>query len=543
VPDKPFAAYEGDDPFFFVCYSHEDAEKVFREMAWLEPAGFNLWYDDGIHVGSVWRQALADALSKSSGLIFFATSNSVESSNCLKELNFILDEEKAVFVVQIDDTPLPGLLRLSLSDRQALVRSQFDEETYRSRLIGALSNVVPPRVRSTSGEAPRSATQTIRTDPPSIAILPFTCLGTDQALGYLAQGVTGDLIARLSMRIWHIVAGQPEDVSVAPRELGERLGVRYLLGGTIQGGGNRVRLTVRLTDASTGREVWAQRDERTGDDLFELQDGFVNSIDFELFDPIMTAEHQRLKDVPDDDLDAWGLCARSRMPIVDRASRDRIRGLLEKAVARDPDFAFAHSLRGVILNQLIFLQFSRDAERDKRMAIEEVNTALRLAPNNVLVLLQASTVHRCIGDIDHAVHLAERATALGGRPFDSLGAALLQTGRYEDALELGRQEPDYLLTSTLVLAALASGRLEEALEWARQGTTQAPNSYLYWMYLAATQAALGRLDDARESVRRSKDIIPTMTLQRFEKGNRLAWRDDDNIVEPLMTGLRELDIE
>lgn len=73
MAEKPFPAYEGTDPYFFVSYAHEDGEIVYPEMAWLEPAGFNLWYDDGIHVGTVWRQALADALSGAAGLVFFAT--------------------------------------------------------------------------------------------------------------------------------------------------------------------------------------------------------------------------------------------------------------------------------------------------------------------------------------------------------------------------------------------------------------------------------------------------------------------------------------
>ena len=139
---KPFSAYEGDESYFFVSYAHDDDELVYREMAWLHADGFNLWFDEGIHVGSVWRQALADALAESSGLIFFSTARSVISDICLKEINFALDEEKPVFVVQLDDTTLPRQLRFSLSDRQAMIRSAFDEDTYRSRLINALGTVV-----------------------------------------------------------------------------------------------------------------------------------------------------------------------------------------------------------------------------------------------------------------------------------------------------------------------------------------------------------------------------------------------------------------
>ena len=91
--DRPFAAYEGDAPYFFVSYAHADDEIVFQEMSWIHDVGFNLWYDDGIHVGSDWRQSLADALEGAAGLIFMATEKSVVSDNCLKELNFVLHND------------------------------------------------------------------------------------------------------------------------------------------------------------------------------------------------------------------------------------------------------------------------------------------------------------------------------------------------------------------------------------------------------------------------------------------------------------------
>ena len=132
--DKPFPAYEGEEAYFFVSYAHEDAELVYPEMTWIRDAGFNLWYDDGIHVGSVWRRALADSLSRAVGLIFFATARSIVANKWRKESNFALDEDKPCFVLQLDDSGLPAELRLSLSDRQALLRSEFDEATYHSKL-------------------------------------------------------------------------------------------------------------------------------------------------------------------------------------------------------------------------------------------------------------------------------------------------------------------------------------------------------------------------------------------------------------------------
>lgn len=379
---KPFPAYEGDDPYFFVSYAHGDAELVYSEMGWLEPAGFNLWYDDGIHVGSVWRSALADALSGASGVIYFATATSIESTNCLQELNFALDEEKPVIVVQLDDTRLPGLLRLSLSDRQALVRSVHDEATYQSRFIAALSSIVPPIVRAAGAEAPNSSVQNLKADPPSVAVMPFACLSDEKALSYMAQGISGDLIARLSGRVWHIIAGRNEDASLAPSEIGQRLGVRYLLSGSIQRGGDRIRVTSHFTDTATGNQISAQRYERSGEDLLDIQDQIAASIDFDVFKSIMPSELHRLRDLPDHELDAWGLCARSEIEIVDRATRDRVVGLLELAIQRDPNFAYAHSLLAWKITFIVFHQLTRDVEQSRERALAATDTALSLAPTN-----------------------------------------------------------------------------------------------------------------------------------------------------------------
>ncbi|MEJ2132338.1 MAG: toll/interleukin-1 receptor domain-containing protein, partial [Gammaproteobacteria bacterium] len=176
--DKPFPAYEGEAPYFFVSYAHEDAERVYPEMSWIRDAGFELWYDDGIHVGTVWRRALADSLSRAAGLIYFATERSVVSSNCLREINFALDEDKPLFVLQLDDAPLPAELRLSLSDRQSLRRSQFDEPAYRARLTAALSAVVEPRSREAAAPLPEEEPPRA-TRLPAVALLPLTTRAGD----------------------------------------------------------------------------------------------------------------------------------------------------------------------------------------------------------------------------------------------------------------------------------------------------------------------------------------------------------------------------
>ncbi len=138
ITEKPFPAYQGDQPYLFVCYAHEDSAVVYDEMLWLHEAGVRLWYDDGVRVGTVWRRVLAEALEGASGLVFMQTQQSVRSEFCMNEIRFALDEEKPVFVVTLEESRLPAELRLSLGDRQAMVKDNFAVGDFRRRLADAL---------------------------------------------------------------------------------------------------------------------------------------------------------------------------------------------------------------------------------------------------------------------------------------------------------------------------------------------------------------------------------------------------------------------
>ena len=98
-----FRPYQGSDPYFFVSYAHQETDLAHAYMSWIHQQGFNLWFDDGIHIGTVWRRALAEALDGSSGVVFLCTARSSESENCLRELNFALDRGKPVIVLKLDE--------------------------------------------------------------------------------------------------------------------------------------------------------------------------------------------------------------------------------------------------------------------------------------------------------------------------------------------------------------------------------------------------------------------------------------------------------
>ena len=156
--EKPLPVHEGNEPYIFVSYSRDDAHIVFPEVRWLQQHGVNVWYDVGIRPGSEWSDALADAIAGCSGFFYFITPQSVASENCRRELNFALEEGRQVLSVHLTDTNVPRGIRLSLNNRQAIVRSQFEQPAFRELLLAFArqhAGVQPEGVSTDVSPAPR----------------------------------------------------------------------------------------------------------------------------------------------------------------------------------------------------------------------------------------------------------------------------------------------------------------------------------------------------------------------------------------------------
>ena len=135
---RPFAAYEGSDPYVFVCYAHDDAALVYAELTRLKGAGFNIWYDEGISPGEEWSETLSARIEGCAVFLFFITPRSVEREHCRREVNFALEQRCSILAVHLEPTEVPGALQLNLSHRQAILKSERSEEDYQQKLDRAL---------------------------------------------------------------------------------------------------------------------------------------------------------------------------------------------------------------------------------------------------------------------------------------------------------------------------------------------------------------------------------------------------------------------
>ncbi len=141
--DKPFPAYQGDAPYVFVCYAHDDEDVVYPEIGWLHEQGINLWYDEGVSAGKIWREEIGDAIKGASSVLYYISESSLASDHCSREINFALDQSKNVLPVYLEDVVLTTDLEVGLSRVQALHRNR--DASYQQHLLNALGQAVEPQ--------------------------------------------------------------------------------------------------------------------------------------------------------------------------------------------------------------------------------------------------------------------------------------------------------------------------------------------------------------------------------------------------------------
>ena len=152
-------------------------------------------------------------------------------------------------------------------------------------------------------------------DKPSIAVLPFTNMSGDPEQEYFADGMTEDIITGLSHLKWLFVIARNSTFTykgraVDVRQVGQDLGVRYVLEGSVRVSGSRIRITGQLIEAASGRHIWAERYDRQLDDVFAVQDEITASVVAAIEPHLYAEEGARIASQPPDHISTWGLVVR-----------------------------------------------------------------------------------------------------------------------------------------------------------------------------------------------------------------------------------------
>ena len=136
---KPFPAYQGQAPYSFICYAHDDTSRVYRDIGWLDEQGINIWYDEGISPGVEWSEELGRALEGAKRLVFFVSESSIASRHCRDEVHFALNHDIPVLTVFLEDVALPVGLELAIGSTQAVLAYDLSAQNYRERLLASMS--------------------------------------------------------------------------------------------------------------------------------------------------------------------------------------------------------------------------------------------------------------------------------------------------------------------------------------------------------------------------------------------------------------------
>ncbi|MEE8189609.1 MAG: BTAD domain-containing putative transcriptional regulator [Kiloniellales bacterium] len=206
--------------------------------------------------------------------------------------------------------------------------------------------------RSSAGQAERQASYSEEASPapdqPSIIVLPFENLSSDPEQDYFAAGITENIIMGLTrFQALFVIAFKTSfkvrDEGGAGDEIGRRLGVRYVVEGSVRKGGDRIRVTAQLVDAQTGQRMWAERYDRDLGDLFAVQDEITNIVVATMAGRIEDADRRRVQGKRPEDMGIYDLVLRGRhcLNLYTQEGDMEARRHFEQALAREPDSATA----------------------------------------------------------------------------------------------------------------------------------------------------------------------------------------------------------
>ena len=447
----------------------------------------------------------------------------------------------------------PGGICLS-EDAHRQVRDKI-KETFVDLGEKELKNIARPvrvfALKAHSTSAPDIAVSTTRSPPHlSIVVLPFANLGGDPQQDYFVDGVTESLTTDLSrIRGSFVIArntaftykGKPVDV----KAIGRELNVRYVLEGSLQRGGNRMRVNTQLVDAESGHHLWAERFEKPVADLFEMQDEIVARLARQLDAALISAEARRAEQAPHPD--SMDLFFQGRIWFNKGLSPNDIveaQAYFERALAIDPGNVDALAWNAFADTMLVVSGFAAD-DRAKRFTAAEAaaSRALLLAPDHAFARVAMSFVLSFTNRIERAIAECERALTLD-RNFAwahaIIGLHKLHLDRAEETeahvLEALRLSPrDANVFAWFAVAGFAKDwlcRYDEAIAWQQQSIESNGNYPTAYFHLAMALAHLGRLEEARAAARAGLALDPHFTTAGYRAGNKfsdspahLAWRE------------------
>jgi len=428
---------------------------------------------------------------------------------------------------------------------QAVKNIKKPVRVYRVKTEGGVSDV------ETSQELPLP-------DKPSIAVLPFTNMSGDSGQEYIADGITENIIACLSKISEMFVISRNSTFvykgkSVKIQEVGRNLGVRYILEGSVQKAGERVRITAQLIDATTGHHLWAERYDRSMEDFFNLQDEITQEIVIALQVELTEGERARAYRTTRN-LEAWAYVVQAvgHFRRFTREDNAKARKLAIRATKLDPEYVLAWIALGWTHVMDAGFGTGESATEHFKQAVTLAEKAVAMDDSNAEARSLLGYVRLFEKEYDKA--LLEGAKAIDLDPnnaysYSTLAHTMLFSGDFNGAIKMFHKAirlspyyPDWNLLN-LGNAYYMSERYKEAIEaWKhyhmllkRRGLSER-RFIIGHIGLTACYIRLGHEDLAKKHLKEVFRLNPNFTLENMR---RLNPYKDPNHLEHIMSALRE----
>ena len=348
-----------------------------------------------------------------------------------------------------------------------------------------------------------------------MAVLPFKNLSGDAAHDFFSDGITEDVIAALGRFSNLLVISKSssfpfKDSKVAPAEIGRLLNARYLLDGSIRRSGNRVRVGVQLTEATTGRLVWSETYNAEIDDIFAVQDTIAKSVVGAAAVELTRFERERALAKPTSNLAAYEYVLRGRGALSHdtRDSNDEASELFQRAIDLDPNYADAYAALGGSYYEAVVSGWSEFRAEDLERAEALAKKALALDPATTRAYHVLSLINLFRKRYDLALAQIDRALEFNPSDADNYayrGAILMWAGRAAEALPwlegaLRFDRANGFAATRLCMAYYFLRRYTEAVDACDRGLSRDPGRNTQMItrpVLAAIYAALDRQQDAK----------------------------------------------
>ena len=371
-------------------------------------------------------------------------------------------------------------------------------------------------------------------DKPSIAVLPFENMSGDPEQEYFADGMVEEITTALSRFRWLFVIARNSSFTfkgkaVDIKEVGRRLGVRYVLQGAVRKASGKVRITGQLIEAATGAHIWADKFDRDMTEIFALQDevtlAVVSAIQPKLFQAEIALATRRRPE----DLTAYDLFLRALQQAI-RSTREGLAEalrLVHRALELDPGFAAAAALAGDCHMENVLRNYAIDPQFERKEAVRLMRLALSLDDGDPDTLASAASISALlVGDCEAEIEMADRAVALNpnsyhtwnrrGWVYEIAGQPEEAIRSFERAMRMSPVDPQLYSTLTgMGFALIELRRFDEAIVAGKKALRQNPSYPGPYRCLASAFAHLGRDAEAREAAAGVLESDPAFTISAW----------------------------